>query len=192
MEDWLSNVPLEEDYDDRFYSVRDFREDIKEWCESCPKLLGWTKDIYHCKFGICTYDGNPKEDYKQVLEIYDSIKHTDISTRLIHHEIIYNIYPIFVYILVTEKYGKDLRELFMDERAEHNAKSSDELLNSTILFNQVFPKDKIPNKILLQIKDVLQRFQDIGYIHNDIWCPNILLKDGKVKLIDFEYCDKLK
>lgn len=189
MNEWLAKVPLEEDYFDHYlYPEQEFIRAIEEWCEHYPKLLDWKE--YHCKFGI-VIDNKAKNDYCQQLEIYEAIKNANISPRLIHNEILYDKSPIFIYLFVTEKYGKDLGEVFIDGRVEHIAESSDKLLTNEQLFEEVFPKNRIPNMVILQIKDLLQRFQDIGYIHNDVWCRNLLIKDGVVKLIDFEYCTKI-
>lgn len=191
MEHWLSLVPKEEDYDDDYIHREDiFTQAIKEWCESYPNLLNWKQDIYHYKFGVSIYCSKPEKDYKQILEIYDSIKDANISPPLVHHEIIYNKYPIFVYMLVTERYGKDLGELFIGE-GNYLGSTSLNILDDSNEFDQAFPKNKIPNKVRQQILPLFQRFYDIGWIHNDIWCANLLLKDDVVKLIDFEYCSKV-
>jgi len=190
MEEWLIKVPLKEDYYDNYlYPDVELKRAIAEWCEYCPKVLDWRG--YHCKFGIVIDDPIPKEDYNQILKIYDTIKDAYISPVLIHNEILYDKGTIFVYLLVTEIYGKDLGVLFMEGKYFAMGRSSMDILHNNYLFHDIFPKDRIPKNIRHQIRDILWKFQELGWIHNDVWCFNILLKDGIVKLIDFEYCTKI-
>lgn len=189
MEAWLLKVPDENEYFGHYYNPeREFLGAVTSWCEKHPNISHWTQ--YHTKIGVSMLESDTTRDYYQMLEIYSSIKDEDISPKLIHNEILYNSGSIFAYLLVTEMYGKDLEEKFMNGKYEWPGESSMDLLTNNDLFETFFPKNKIPENVQSQIKEVLTKFHEIGWIHNDIYCPNLLIKDGKVKLIDFEYCSK--
>ncbi len=186
MEEWLEQIPNEDDYYDNCYNPdQEYQEALYDWCEKHPNLKNWTS--YHCKIGVSIFDSEAKDDYDQILEIYSKVG-DDVSLPLIHSEILYNIYPIFAYIIVTDYYGKDLAETFMGHKCECIGYSSTDVLTDMHIFDTIFPKDKIPEHIRCQIMELLTKFHNYGFVHNDIHCYNILIKDDVLKLIDFEYC----
>lgn len=48
-------------------------------------------------------------------------------------------------------------------------------------------KDNIPNDCISQINDIIEIFRHLSITHNDIHPDNILVKNNKIKLIDFSF-----
>lgn len=139
------------------------------------------------------------------IKIYNLLQPLHITPKLIKYEnikvcdlfddnnMILDTY--YYHYLVIEKYGESLWDLYSDNNWEGaniyeyydayikalEGNTNKEELN---VFNIMFPPC-IPNEIREQVKIIYQKMVTVGYLHQDMHAGNFLVKDGIVKVIDF-------
>nr|WQM86799.1 serine/threonine protein kinase [Marseillevirus cajuinensis] len=86
-----------------------------------------------------------------------------------------------------ERFGKSLEEIY-GSSLETMLSSKDMLKDSTI-FDRAFPPEKFPEEIRESVLELAQCLSDECVNHGDFHSGNVLMKDGTLRVIDFEVCD---
>ncbi|SPN78889.1 Divergent Serine/Threonine protein kinase [Brazilian cedratvirus IHUMI] len=89
-------------------------------------------------------------------------------------------YTYYAYYIETELYGYSLGK-------EYNTVGK--LCLDSRNLEQEFNFSPYPEFVREQIRDLVHSLHQRGVYHGDLHPDNILIKDGKVKIIDFELCE---
>lgn len=121
--------------------------------------------------------------YRREVQAYQKLANSDICPKLLSHGVVFD-YKVkddptvyYAYYIETELYGSSL-----EGRYNHN---NNPHLDSRAL-DKRFDFSFYPNSVKEQIKRLVKKMHEAGVYHGDFHPGNLLIQDGKVKVIDFE------
>ena len=107
-----------------------------------------------------------------------------------------------VFFISTEKWGISVFDKYIDRVEGLNKSDKDAYLGpglftsiyirSPSMFDRSFPSAYIPEKIKKQIWNILMKLYDYGVEHFDIHTGNFVVKNGIVKIIDLDDCQRVE
>lgn len=136
--------------------------------------------------------------YHNEVQTYSKLANLGVCPKLLHHEVLFECkvsyccdkdngeFTLYAYYLEIEHHGVDL----VDEFGKASSSSvylmqRDKPLNKQELV-LCFP---YPQHVQAQVIDLVERMSKVGVYHQDLHSSNVLIKDGVVKIIDFEFCE---
>lgn len=175
------------------------------------EFTGETKSEALCKLGLYMEDllqrrthrnrtsyvkrriSHELDHYLNEVQAYLRLTGMGICPALFSHDVLFEYKIIserdsrartfYAYYLEVEHHGVDLAEKFGASCIYYMCK--DKPLNKQELALR-FP---YPQDVQTQIIDLVERMYKAGVYHKDLHSGNMLIKDGVVKIIDFEFCE---
>lgn len=208
---WEKEMPIDWNVGNHFNTFKDYRNALIEWGHEHPfcKEYEKTNSVYvkiKAHHGISISEGI--NNYNDQIELYDSISHLDITPQLIDHCILYNKNNVFMYVIITEKFGSSLTQLYFKYyRALLPGLQSYDMLKNDKSLDAYFPSSSIehiyeginneiiclPDSVRSQLRPLVRSLLDCGWIHDDLHCGNFVQnEEGIVKIIDFDIVRRVK
>src|SRR5579872_1767151 len=203
--EWEKKMPSDWNTGNSFDSFKDYRNALIEWGHKHPfcKEYENSNSVYvkiKAHYGMSVIEGF--DDYSRQLELYASISHLNITPQLIDHCILYNKNNIFIYTIITEKFGYSLTHIYFKYyHISLPGLQSHDILKNDKSLDIYFPKIAIehtheginneklclPDNVRAQLRPLVKSLLDCGWIHDDLHCGNFVQnEEGIVKIIDFD------
>lgn len=96
---------------------------------------------------------------------------------------------LYIYTMEMEEYGKSLDIVYEIEEGYHRpGPTALELREDEDLFEEFQP---IPDDIKIQVEQILEKILSVGWNYSDTHPGNFVLKDGVVKIIDYDFVQRI-
>lgn len=204
---WISQLPKDWYDGNTYHPHEDYCNDLEEWAHQHPYVINHksSPDVHINVKVYYDYElDSGKDIYNNILQIHNDILHLNITPRLIDHQILYHDDEIFIFCLITEKFGASLIDLYFKRYLSIPGPNSLIILNNEEEFDEYFPKIEVklyqglyneiglPDFVRSQVLSLVKTLLDCGWIHDDLHCGNFVQDDtGVVKIIDFDRITKV-
>lgn len=176
-------------------------------CQELYKI--YDKNNYHIKVKVCCWDDDyVDENFSNEIKYYKLISsiNNNLCPKLINYgyENIKTKMKIYfendvqedddlfcVSYIITKKFGVSLLDKFFQDIEKHKYKGPEFSMENLLWingFNEYFCNDRIPEKIRMNVLNILYILIDNNIYHRDVHSGNFLIEDSQIKIIDFEHC----
>lgn len=146
--------------------------------------------------------------YNNELKMYNMLESEGITPKIVYHNLVveckcYKLYKneegvevayhenetCYATVLVTTNCGETVAEKYLDESFRGPGSNSTDVTTDSLLFEELFPSDRVPDHIGSQILEILNLiYCTYNVSHDDIHAGNFLVdSEEKVRIIDFSW-----
>jgi len=184
---WESKKP-EDVYRGNCYHPREeYNAALEEWGREYPGFDKYRNNNYYIKIvAECEFVQDCREEYERTLALYRDISSLNITPALVKNIILHEDEDVFMYGLVTERYGESLKQKYCKG---YDAVPGPDSYKVFQKFDCYF-LDTIPLHVREQVKVLIIVLLEAGWVHCDLHAGNFVIDEGVVKIIDFDMVKK--